>query len=101
AAKSLAWSLSKPVIGVDHIEAHLYAALLDDESWTHDSVFPALGLVVSGGHTAMYRVNSPLDMARLGSTIDDAIGEAYDKAASILGLGYPGGPIVDSRAQLG
>ncbi len=101
AAKSLAWSLGKPVIGVDHIEAHLYAALLDDDSWTHDSLFPALGLVVSGGHTAMYRVDAPLDMTRLGSTIDDAIGEAYDKAASILGLGYPGGPIVDRRAQQG
>jgi len=101
AAKALAWSLGKPVIGVNHIEAHLYAALLDDEEWTHDGVFPALGLVVSGGHTAMYRVDSPLDMTRLGSTIDDAIGEAYDKAASILGLGYPGGPIVDQRARRG
>lgn len=101
AAKALAWSLGKPVIGVDHIEAHLYGALLDDESWTADTLFPVLGLVVSGGHTAMYRVDSPLEMTRLGSTIDDAIGEAYDKAASILGLGYPGGPIVDQRAQRG
>ncbi|MFI4854848.1 MAG: tRNA (adenosine(37)-N6)-threonylcarbamoyltransferase complex transferase subunit TsaD [Phycisphaerales bacterium JB065] len=101
AAKSLAWSLAKPVIGVNHIEAHLYAALLDDQDWTPETVFPALGLVVSGGHTAIYRVDSPLHMTRLGSTIDDAIGEAYDKAASILGLGYPGGPIVDQRAQRG
>jgi len=101
AAKALAWSLGTPLIGVDHIEAHLYATLLDDDSWTPETVFPALGLVVSGGHTAMYRVDSPLEMTRLGSTIDDAIGEAYDKAASILGLGYPGGPIVDARAQRG
>jgi len=101
AAKALAWSLGKPVIGVDHIEAHLYAALLDDGAWTPEQIFPALGLVVSGGHTAMYRVDAPLEMTRLGSTIDDAIGEAYDKAASILGLGYPGGPIVDKRAQRG
>lgn len=101
AAKSLSWSLGKPLIGVDHIEAHLYAALLDDPNWTHKSIFPALGLVVSGGHTAMYRVDAPLHMVRIGSTIDDAIGEAYDKAASILGLGYPGGPTVDRRAQRG
>jgi N6-L-threonylcarbamoyladenine synthase len=101
AAKSLAWSLGKPLIGVDHIEAHLYAALLDDDDWVPQEVFPALGLVVSGGHTAMYRVDSPLEMTRLGSTIDDAIGEAYDKAASILRLGYPGGPAVDRRAQRG
>lgn len=100
-AKALAWSLGKPLVGVDHIESHLYGALLEDHSWTHESIFPALGLVVSGGHTAIYEVRSPLDMQRIGSTIDDAIGEAYDKAASILGLGYPGGPIVDKRAQRG
>lgn len=101
AAKALAWSLGVPIVGVDHIEAHLYAGLLDDEEWRADDVFPALGLVVSGGHTTLFRCESAMDVRKLGGTIDDAIGEAYDKAASILGLGYPGGPIVDRRSPNG
>jgi N6-L-threonylcarbamoyladenine synthase len=109
AAKALAWSLGVPLIGVDHVLAHLYAPLLLNEGQhargveppTDESVFPALGLVVSGGHTALYLLRSPLDVRTIGTTIDDAIGEAYDKAAAILGLGYPGGPIVDRRAQRG
>ncbi len=139
AAKALAWSLGKPLIGVDHIHAHLYAGLLEDAdgatqrrsdtatqpvtrpsgehrsqpaspssspvlaaSLRHSvaaSLFPALGVVVSGGHTALYRCDSPIDLVRLGSTIDDAIGEAFDKAATILGLPYPGGPNLDRLAQ--
>jgi N6-L-threonylcarbamoyladenine synthase len=101
AAKSLAWSLGKPLVGVDHVHAHLYAPALRSEGEAHagDIAFPALGLVVSGGHTAMYHMGSWLDVRRLGATIDDALGEAYDKAATILGLGFPGGPAVDRLAQ--
>ncbi len=97
AAKTLAWSLGKPFIGVDHVQAHLYAGLLgaDEPAW------PALGLVVSGGHTSLFLVDDPLTVRSLGRTIDDAIGEAYDKGATILGLGYPGGPKLDALAQTG
>lgn len=97
AAKALAWSLGKPLIGVDHIHAHLYAGLLESEPPT----FPALGLVVSGGHTSLFLLKDPLQIRLLGRTIDDAIGEAYDKAATILQLGYPGGPRLDKLAQFG
>jgi len=97
AAKSLAWSLGKPLVGVDHVEAHLHAAALDDEPIE----YPAVGLVVSGGHTSLYELTGPCDMRRLGSTIDDAVGEAYDKVAAILELGFPGGPIVDKLARQG
>jgi N6-L-threonylcarbamoyladenine synthase len=100
AAKALAWALGKPLVGVDHIHAHLYTGLLDDSSEPGpDELFPALGLVVSGGHTALYRCDSPIDIRRLGSTIDDAMGEAFDKGATILGLPYPGGPSLDRLAQ--
>jgi tRNA N6-adenosine threonylcarbamoyltransferase len=95
AAKALAWSLGAPLVGVDHVQAHLYAGTLNRE----EPRFPALGLVVSGGHTAIYRLDSWLELTRLGSTIDDAIGEAYDKAAVILGLPFPGGPNLDRLAQ--
>jgi tRNA N6-adenosine threonylcarbamoyltransferase len=96
AAKALSWSLDKPLIGVDHVHAHLFAPFLDAES---PPTFPALGLVISGGHTSLYRMDSPTKLTRLGATIDDAIGEAFDKAASILGLPYPGGPHIDQLAQ--
>ncbi len=103
AAKALAFTLNRPVIGVDHVHAHLYAGLLDRDpaSESIDALFPALGLVVSGGHTAMYRCDAPLEVRRLGSTIDDAVGEAYDKAAMMLGLPHPGGPRIDRLAQQG
>ncbi len=114
AAKSLAWSLNKPLIGIDHVHAHLYSVILQDGSDKREvssakdisssisgPVFPAVGLVCSGGHTALYRLNSWLDVQLIGSTIDDAVGEAYDKVAAILGLGYPGGPIIDRLAQQG
>ncbi|MEM7229115.1 MAG: tRNA (adenosine(37)-N6)-threonylcarbamoyltransferase complex transferase subunit TsaD [Planctomycetota bacterium] len=97
AAKSLAWSCGIPLIGVDHILAHLTAPALDDEP----IAFPALGLVVSGGHTALFHLADADHATRLGQTRDDAIGEAYDKAATILELGYPGGPAVDRLAQTG
>lgn len=99
AAKALAWSLGKPLIGVDHVHAHLHAAFLGATREQLDAAFPALGLVVSGGHTSMYRVESPTGLTRLGATIDDAVGEAYDKVATILGLDYPGGPALDRMAQ--
>ncbi len=97
AAKALAWALGVPIVGVDHVHAHLYAGTLEREQ----PEFPALGLVVSGGHTALYHLTSWSDITRLGSTIDDAVGEAFDKAASILGLPYPGGPRLDKLAQTG
>jgi N6-L-threonylcarbamoyladenine synthase len=112
AAKSLAWSLRRPLVGVDHVQAHLVAGLIAraqsayapggtappvDES----AMFPALGLVVSGGHSSIFAMTSSLAIATLGGTRDDAIGEAYDKAAAILGLPYPGGPIVDRLARDG
>jgi N6-L-threonylcarbamoyladenine synthase len=100
AAKAIAWTLGRPVVGVDHLHAHLYAPLLDTDLAEAD-VYPALGLVVSGGHTALYRVDDPLRLARLGATIDDAVGEAFDKAAAILGLGHPGGPAIDRLAAGG
>lgn len=94
AAKSLAWSLDVPLVGVDHVHAHLYAGMLGREQ----PRYPALGLVISGGHTSIYSMKSALQIKRLGSTIDDAIGEAFDKVAAILGLGHPGGPKIDALA---
>ena len=95
AAKALAWSLKKPLIGIDHVQAHLYAASLGS------CEYPAIGLVVSGGHTSLYWIDSPLEVTLLGRTIDDAVGEAYDKAAVVLDTGYPGGPKLDALAQTG
>jgi N6-L-threonylcarbamoyladenine synthase len=98
AAKTLAWALGKPLVGVDHVHAHLYSVVLQTGA---APPMPAVGLVASGGHTALYRLNDFLDVTLLGKTLDDAVGEAYDKVAAILGLGYPGGPIIDSLAQRG
>lgn len=98
AAKTLAWALGKPLIGVDHVHAHLYSVVLETNQ---TPPMPAVGLVCSGGHTALYRVNDWLDVSLIGSTIDDAVGEAYDKVTAILGLGYPGGPILDALAAQG
>lgn len=97
-AKALAWSLSKPFLGVDHVEAHLLSGLLDSEEEVR---WPAVGLVVSGGHTSLYLMKGPLELQRLGATIDDAAGEAFDKAATMLGLPYPGGPRLDELAEEG
>lgn len=98
AAKTLAWAWQKPLIDIDHVRAHSYAALLERDC---DSAFPAIALIVSGGHTSLYLCRSPLELKLLGSTTDDAAGEAFDKVASILQLGYPGGPIIDKLAGLG
>jgi N6-L-threonylcarbamoyladenine synthase len=97
-AKALAWSLGKPLIGVDHIWAHIYSGALERASPVN---LPALGLVVSGGHTSMYLLNSWVEPLRLGATIDDALGEAFDKAATILGLPHPGGPNLERLAREG
>lgn len=106
AAKALAWSLGKPLIGVDHVQAHLIAGLLSASpsarlTTRHAPLAASLGLVVSGGHTALYLVDERFRLSRLGGTIDDAIGEAFDKVATILGLPFPGGPMVDRLAQRG
>jgi N6-L-threonylcarbamoyladenine synthase len=101
-ARALAWSRKKPLVGVDHLVGHLLAVFLRP-SPEPPPPFPFLGLLVSGGHTALYRVDGPLasQIRELGATRDDAAGEAFDKAAKLLGLGYPGGPVVDRRAALG
>lgn len=94
-AKAMAWSLSIPFLGVDHVESHLLAGLLDGRPVR----WPAVGLAVSGGHTSLYALQGPLEIERLGGTIDDAAGEAFDKAATMLGLPYPGGPQLDALAE--
>jgi N6-L-threonylcarbamoyladenine synthase len=91
AAKSLALAWDKPFIGVNHLEAHLYAGWLDDPTLE----FPLVVLLVSGGHTMIIEMRGHGDYAILGRTIDDAAGEAYDKVARYLDLGYPGGPVID------
>jgi N6-L-threonylcarbamoyladenine synthase len=98
AAKTLAWATGKPLIGVDHVHAHLYSVKLETNL---DPIFPAVGMVCSGGHTAMYDVQDFSRVTLIGTTIDDAVGEAYDKVAAILGLGYPGGPVIDELAARG
>ncbi len=97
AAKSLALALGKPLVGVDHLQAHIYACRLA----AGRDVFPCVGLIVSGGHSNLYRCATPLDFTPLGGTIDDAAGEAFDKVASMLGLGFPGGPALQRAAEQG
>lgn len=95
-AKSLSYSLNIPLTAVHHLKGHLMSAFLE-----HDPVYPFLGVVVSGGHTAYYFVRNFNDIELVGTTVDDAAGEAYDKVAKLLKLGYPGGPLVDSLAGEG
>jgi len=96
-AKSMAYVHAKPLIGVNHLEGHIYAAFLTDDPPEH----PFLALVVSGGHTALYQARAPLDYALIGQTRDDAAGEAFDKVAKLLGLGFPGGPLIQRAAEDG
>jgi N6-L-threonylcarbamoyladenine synthase len=98
AAKTLAFALDLPMVAVDHLEAHLYACQL---AHPDRPVYPCVGLVVSGGHTSLFRCDGPISSELLGGTIDDAAGEAFDKVASLLGLGYPGGPHVERVAREG
>jgi N6-L-threonylcarbamoyladenine synthase len=96
-AKSIAFAAGLPFIGVNHIEAHLSAIFLEGKP----PKFPFIGLVVSGGHTSLFRVDGFGKYKRLGQTRDDAAGEAFDKVAKLLGLGYPGGPIIDELSKTG
>ncbi len=96
-AKSMALSLNKPLISVHHMQAHVLANLIDDPK----PAFPFLCLTVSGGHTQIVLCESPYSMKVLGETIDDAAGEAFDKSAKLLGLPYPGGPLIDQYAKDG
>jgi N6-L-threonylcarbamoyladenine synthase len=96
-AKSLSFATGIPFVGVNHIEGHLSAIFLEK----NPPRFPFIGLVVSGGHTSLFRVNGFGKYKRLGQTKDDAAGEAYDKVAKLLGLGYPGGPIIDELSRTG
>jgi N6-L-threonylcarbamoyladenine synthase len=93
-AEGLSLSLGVPVVGVDHLLAHLAAPGLE-----RDAPYPCLGLLVSGGHTSLYLLRGPLEAERLGRTLDDAAGEAFDKAAKALNLPYPGGPYVEALAR--
>lgn len=95
-AKALAWSTGKPFVGVNHVLAHLYAPLL-----ASDVEYPFIGLIASGGHTLICRADGFDDITVLGATIDDAIGEAFDKVAKHYGLGYPGGSAIDRLARAG
>jgi N6-L-threonylcarbamoyladenine synthase len=97
AAKTLAVAWSKPLVAVNHLHAHLYACQFSSEV----DLYPCVGLVVSGGHTSLYHCTTPLDLEYLGGTIDDAAGEAFDKVATMLGLGFPGGPAVSQLAAVG
>ena len=97
-AKSVALALDKPLIAVHHMQAHVLANLIDPDNRPD---FPFLCLTVSGGHTQIVLVKSPLELEVIGETIDDAAGEAFDKCAKLLGLPYPGGPLVDKYAKEG
>ena len=97
AAKTISLAHKLPLIAVDHLQAHIYACRIASGK----EVFPCIGLIVSGGHSSLYRCESPLDFKAIGGTIDDAAGEAFDKVASMLGLGYPGGPAIQKVAEQG
>ena len=97
AAKMLALALEVPLLSVNHVHAHIYACRLA----AGRDIFPCVGFVVSGGHTALFHCPTPLDYELIGTTRDDAAGEAFDKVAAILGLGFPGGPAVDREAATG
>ena len=117
-AKAICLAINKPLIAVNHLQGHIYACRIAlagtraEGLWTGNeklrvpsdddscNIFPCIGLIVSGGHTSLYRCSGPIDFELLGSTIDDAAGEAFDKVASMLGLPYPGGPSIQ-RAAIG
>jgi len=94
-AKAISFALNIPLIAVNHLEAHLYAPFLEG----NEPAYPFIGLLISGGNTALYRVNGPGEMELIGKTVDDAVGEAFDKVSKFIGLGYPGGPIVENLAK--
>lgn len=97
AAKTLSFMWGKPLIAINHLHAHLQSAMLTEESLE----LPAVALIVSGGHTCLYEAKSPLELRLLGTTLDDAAGEAFDKVATILKLPYPGGPVIERVGKQG
>lgn len=92
--KALAYGLNIPLCGINHLEGHLGAAKID-----HEITYPHIGMVVSGGHTSLYLAHSPCEIIQIGQTLDDAAGEAFDKVAKLLGLGYPGGVIIEKISK--
>jgi N6-L-threonylcarbamoyladenine synthase len=100
-AKALSFARGIPLIGVNHIEGHIHAVVLESARDGHAIEYPALALVVSGGHTHLFEVREGFSYRLLGKTRDDAAGEAFDKVAKLLGFGYPGGPVIDSLAPYG
>ncbi|MGS2726195.1 tRNA (adenosine(37)-N6)-threonylcarbamoyltransferase complex transferase subunit TsaD [Psychroserpens sp. BH13MA-6] len=99
-AKSLAYGLNIPLIDVNHMQAHILAHFIEEDAFEQPP-FPFLAMTISGGHTQIVRVDHYFDMTVIGETIDDAVGEAFDKSGKLLGLGYPAGPEIDKRAKLG
>jgi N6-L-threonylcarbamoyladenine synthase len=97
AAKTLAWAWGRPLLAVNHVHSHLQSVMLEQDR----RCFPAVALIVSGGHTSLYHCTGPLDLKLMGRTRDDAAGEAFDKVAMILRLPYPGGPSIEKIARLG
>jgi N6-L-threonylcarbamoyladenine synthase len=100
-AKALVFVTGKPLVGVNHIEGHIHAVVLEAAASGHTIEYPALALVVSGGHTHLFEVLEGFEYRLLGKTRDDAAGEAFDKVAKLLGFGYPGGPVIDRLARFG
>ncbi|MCR5741201.1 MAG: tRNA (adenosine(37)-N6)-threonylcarbamoyltransferase complex transferase subunit TsaD [Gammaproteobacteria bacterium] len=96
AAKTVALNESKPLVGVNHLSGHIYSSAID-----HTIKFPCLAVIISGGHTELVVMKDHYDFNRIGSTLDDAVGEVFDKVARILGLEYPGGPLIDKIGKLG
>ena len=99
AAKGVALRTGKPLVGINHIEAHIHSVFLSPDAPEQEHIFPYLALVVSGGHSSLIEVTAPNTCRVIGQTLDDAAGEAFDKAAKLLGLGYPGGPVIDKLAR--
>lgn len=100
-ARSMSQALQVPLLAVNHVQAHVMAHFIRTGASHRSPAFPFLNLTVSGGHTQLVLVRSPLEMEIIGTTLDDAAGEAFDKGAKVLGLPYPGGPLVDRHAEMG
>jgi N6-L-threonylcarbamoyladenine synthase len=100
-AKALCFASGKPLIGVNHVEGHIHAVIMEARQSGQPVEFPALALVASGGHTHLFEVQAGYTYRLLGKTRDDAAGEAFDKVAKLLGFGYPGGPVIDKLAPFG
>ena len=98
-AKALSWAIDRPLVGVNHVEAHLYASMMGVDDI--ERFLPGVGVILSGGHTTLLLVEEVGSYTLIGQTVDDAAGEAFDKVASMLGLSYPGGPIVEQKARDG